>query len=325
MYPARISRILRLISLLRSRRYYTADEIAERLEVSKRTVYRDLNVLEQAGIPYYYDADTGGYHILDSFFLPPVSFSFEEALALILLSDFENAKLPVIECTKAIEKIESLLPNELRKHITSAEKRIYIKQLPVTDPDTYREDCYLKIHKAMEKRRAIKCRYYSRLDKACIETEFEPYNIFFAKRAWYVAGKFYGNNTEDIRILKLNRFETVELTDRTYVIPEDYGITKLLGNAWNIIKGDTTYQIKIYFDPQVIENVMDTKWHPTQKIRKLRDGGIEFSVTVDGLDEIVWWILGYGYFAKVIEPPELKELIRDIIERTQKLYEWGEG
>ncbi len=320
MYPARISRILRLISLLRSRRYYTANELADKLEVSKRTVYRDLNVLEQAGIPYYYDADTGGYHILDSFFLPPVSFSFEEALALILSGNFRDAQLPIVEYSKAMEKIECILPHEIRKHIAATEKRIHIKQPPITYPETYKEDCYVKIHKAIEKRKAIRCKYYSNVDKTHIEIDFEPYDIFFAKRSWYVAGRFYDGKIDDIRILKLNRFETVKMTDHTYVIPQDYSLERLLGNAWNLIRGERSYNVKIYFDPTVVENIKDTRWHPTQKIKDLQDGGIEFSVTVDGLDEIAWWILGYGYFAKVIEPPELKDYIKDIIDKTQALY-----
>ncbi len=320
MYPARISRILRLISLLRSRRHYTADELADKLEVSRRTIYRDLNVLEQAGIPYYYDSDTGGYHILDSFFLPPVSFSFEEALALILAGNFRDAQLPIVEYSKAIEKIESILPADIRKHIAATEKRIHIKQSPLTDPETYKEDCYTKIHEAMEQRRVIKCNYYSAANKVYMEIEFEPYDMFFAKRSWYVAGRFCHNEVKDIRILKLNRFETVKMTDRIYTIPKDYNLERLLGNAWNIMRGEKSYKVKIHFAPEVIENISDTRWHPTQKIKELKDGGIEFTVTIDGLDEIVWWILGYGYFAKVIEPPELKELIRNTIDKMRAVY-----
>ena len=69
----RLHRILRLVTLLRSRRFYTAGELAQELEVTKRTVYRDLNILELAGVPYHWDEERRGYKIADTYFLPLVS------------------------------------------------------------------------------------------------------------------------------------------------------------------------------------------------------------------------------------------------------------
>ena len=86
MSISRIYRLLRLITLLQGGRTYTARELARELEVSRRTIFRDLNMLELAHIPYYYDPKRGGYKINRHFFLPPINLTLSEALAVLMLA-----------------------------------------------------------------------------------------------------------------------------------------------------------------------------------------------------------------------------------------------
>ncbi len=320
MNPTRISRILRLISLLRSRKYYSINELAEKLEVSTRTVYRDLNVLLHANIPYFYDKYHGGYHILDTYFLPPVNFSFEEAFSLILLSKFNVPKVPFVELQKAIDKIESLIPTNIREELSVNEQGIEVRHPPIVYPEHYK-DYYCQIHQAIKEKRVLFCKYFSIMDQKVIEFNLEPYCIFFAKRAWYVAGKCVLDGEESIRMFKLTRFRSVKFTDIRYKIPRKFSIDTMLGNAWELIRGDKSYNVKIIFDKKVADNIADTLWHKTQKIKRLPDGSIEFSVTVDGLDEIVWWVLGYGHYAKVVSPKKLKILLLEILNKARRQYE----
>ena len=82
MNVSRVHRLLRLITMLQSGRSYSAREPADELEVSRRTIFRDLKMLELARIPYYYDVDRGGYRIGRHFFLPPINLTLSEALAM---------------------------------------------------------------------------------------------------------------------------------------------------------------------------------------------------------------------------------------------------
>ena len=86
MSTSRIYRLLRLVTLLQGTRGQSVDDLARELEVSRRTVFRDLNMLELAHIPYYYDPDTGGYRISRHFFLPPVSLTLSESLAILMMT-----------------------------------------------------------------------------------------------------------------------------------------------------------------------------------------------------------------------------------------------
>ena len=101
MRVSRIYRILRLITILQSGRSYSVDELAAELEVSRRTIFRDLNMLEMAHIPYYFDRERGTYRINNHFFLPPVNLTLDEALAVAdLLKSVRNEALSGVKRKK---------------------------------------------------------------------------------------------------------------------------------------------------------------------------------------------------------------------------------
>ena len=87
-----------------------------------------------------------------------------------------------------------------------------------------------------------------------------------------------------------------------------------------MIRGATRHEVVIDFDPTVAETVADTHWHPTQHTEEHPDGSLTYRCTVDGLDEIVWWVLGYGPHAVVREPRELVERVTDLARATAERY-----
>jgi predicted DNA-binding transcriptional regulator YafY len=80
------------------------------------------------------------------------------------------------------------------------------------------------------------------------------------------------------------------------------------------------YDIHLHFSPQVAGNVAEVRWHDSQKVTWNDDGSADFFVTVDGLGEINWWILGYGDQVTVISPPVLHKRLTDICQRTLHAY-----
>jgi proteasome accessory factor B len=116
------------------------------------------------------------------------------------------------------------------------------------------------------------------------------------------------------------RFSRCQLTDRPYEIPRSFSLDKHLGNAWRMIRGSQTYDVELWFDPQFAENVEDTRWHKTQKIVWQDDQSILFRCRVDGLDEIVWWVLGMGPHCIVKKPRELADRVKELAEQIVKRY-----
>lgn len=172
--------------------------------------------------------------------------------------------------------------------------------------------------KSIEENRTIQIIYKSPLDPVSIQTIVYPYMLFYA-RSWYLIG--YSSLYHEIRTFKVNRIETCTLGKESFQLPPNFSLEKYFGNAWNMIRKEgEDYDVIIQFSKKVAQNVSEIKWHKTQENRFLPDGRVELRFHVSGLDEILWWILGYGAEAKVIQPEELQLKIKDHIQRMKEIY-----
>jgi len=174
------------------------------------------------------------------------------------------------------------------------------------------------LRKAIAQRRKVRC-IYDGGKHAKAPFLFRPYELFFCQRAWYVIG--HSELSDGERSLKLDRLAKVEPTDRPYAIPDRWTLEKSFGYAWRMIRGGRRYRVQIRFDREVARNVADTLWHPTQSIQWLPGGECLFECEVDGLDEIMWWVLGYGAHAQVLEPVAFIERLRYMVEKMALVYQ----
>ncbi|MEX0776840.1 MAG: WYL domain-containing protein [Phycisphaeraceae bacterium] len=319
---SKVHRLLRLLMLMQQGRAGSAANLASALGVTERTVYRDLAVLTDLGIPHYLDEETGGYRIRRDYFLPPLHLSASEALAILALAEgvgrTEQIALTGPAAT-AIERIRTQLPARVIDELGDIDRHIDI-QLPASGPAGEAiQDVFTQVRHAIQSRRALRCQYESLNTETDIgEFVFRPYILSFDQRAWYVIGHHAARNA--VRRLKLNRFIAIAPTSKPYAIPDDFSLHAYRGNAWRMIRGDRTFNVAIHFNAIVAETVADTNWHSTQQIENHADGSITFRCEVDGLDEIVWWVLGYGPNARVQEPVELVDRIAELTAAAADLY-----
>ena len=156
-------------------------------------------------------------------------------------------------------------------------------------------------------------------DGAAASFVLRPYALWYCQRAWYVVG--LRSDRPEPRVLKLGRFTACALTDQPFAIPDGFALRDLLGNAWRMVRGDTRHHVAVRFEPRFSETASETRWHPTQ--REAWDDAHErvtLHFDVDGLDEIVWWVLGYGPNATVLEPAELATRVRQLAVETAARY-----
>jgi predicted DNA-binding transcriptional regulator YafY len=321
MELSRLQRVLRLVSILQTNRFSSPDELAVKLKVSRRTVFRDLDTLRRAGIPYYHDDDKGGYKISDNVLLPPLNLDLEEAMALLLLtSDTANPyAMPLSQQTqRAALKIESALPGHVQRHCAPVLKETSTHYHKPTTGQDGRESLG-KLQSAIRQNRKVKIRYDSFYEKMVINTTVSPYHLHFANRAWYVIG--YSSMHRQDRTFKLGRILEIEVLTQRYIRDKEFNIDKYLGQAWAIIPEGKLYNVKLCFAPMVAANVAEVLWHKTQKLSWHKDGSLVFEVQVDGLTEISWWILGYGDQVEVLAPKPLQERISQAAQRIVQKYE----
>ena len=324
MSVSRTHRLIRLIRMLQSGRDYDAEGLSHGLKVSRRTLFRDLTMLKAAGVPFSYDKRTQRYRIGQDFFLPPINFTVGEALALMLVTRKiaqETIHPDYALAHEAALKLESAIPAGVRRHCGALLGTMDVRFWPTSDPQSVSHLMH-RIGRAMQQHRKLSMRYDSYLDRDVIGVTLHPYRRAFIRRAWYIIG--YSESHGEVRTFKLERIVALDVSDETYDLPADFDLEDHFGNAWQMIRGDQRYRVRIQFAPMVAGNVEEVLWHKTQRITPLEDGAILFEVTVDGIDEISWWILGYGDQAVVLSPPELRRLIIDRSRRLLERYESAE-
>ena len=321
MEVCRLHRVLKLVTALQSSRVRSAKELAAEVGVSRRTIYRDLNLIEKAGIPFHFDREAGGYQMNAAALLPAINLTLEEALSIILMASElgQPGRIPLVQPARdAAAKIESSLPVGLRASLGAVMRNMAMRTAPTARHNAL-QAMYGLVQRAIVRRESLDAVYISFHDKGQIRTRIDPYWLFFNERAWYVIGRSSRHN--GIRTFKLGRFKRLERAGRRFEAPRRVTLEKHLGNAWRMMRGDRSFDVQLRFSPLVGPTVAEVNWHRTQKIRWEEDGAVVFTATVDGLDEIVWWVLGYGPEVEVLTPPELRTRIHDMARRMAALYE----
>ncbi|MGE0374154.1 MAG: helix-turn-helix transcriptional regulator [Planctomycetaceae bacterium] len=318
----KIRRFLKLIERLQSGRVYNSKDLAEFCGVSRRTIFRDLRLLQDSGLPVLYDEQRQGYWMAAASFLPPTDLTLAETLALIVLARSfgrQEDGLPFFQAARdAGLKLFSNLPDGLQTEIGDLADVIDI-QLPAHNTLKHAQTQHAMLVQSLAARRSVRVRYDSLFEQRQILTLFSPYRLFFARRSWYAIGRSSVHRA--VRTLHLGRIAESELTDDRYEIPPRFSLARYLGNAWHMIRErGRRADVVIRFQPKVAANVAEVTWHKTQQVHWNDDGTMDFRVTVDGLHEISWWVLGYGHQAEVLEPQELRDIIAGHAAGMLKTY-----
>jgi len=307
--------------MLESGRKYTARHLAEELEVSRRTIFRDLKMLEMARVPYYYDEEKGGFSIERHFFLPPVNLTLSEALAMLALTGRlrEAGNLPLMaHCSQAALKLQGALPAAIRDNVGDMVNQLTMSLGKLSRHEGL-DSMFTELAGAIAQRRICRLVYISFYERKQIQTSVRPLRLVFIGRAWYLIA--YASKYRAVRTFKLGRIRRLTVTDRTFTAPRTFDLDGYFGDAWSMIPEGKRYEVHLHFSPKVAGNVAEVGWHKNQRVQWNDDGSIDFHVTVDGLGEIAWWILGYGDQVRVVDPPALRRHVVGVARSMAQMYE----
>ncbi|MHC4562555.1 MAG: helix-turn-helix transcriptional regulator [Planctomycetota bacterium] len=325
MKVSRIYRLLRLITMLQTGRTFTSQELADELDVSRRTVFRDLNALELARIPYYYCPEAGGYRISRHFFLPPVNLTLTEALAILGLSGRVRtvAHDPLrSEAAKAAVKLESFLPRHISEYVGSVLEKLTVQPAAMSEHDGS-DATFNDLARATVDKLQCKLTYRSFYEGGTIRTTIRPLRLIFVERAWYVIA--WSQMHRENRTFKLVRIEKLTVSKTQFATPAEVNLDEYFGDAWQMIPEGKLWGVHVRFEPKVAGNVAEVRWHRNQRVEWNDDGSMDFHVTVDGLGEISWWLLGYGDQVTVIAPSQLRQRVATAAKNMVARYEPGNG
>jgi proteasome accessory factor B len=307
--------MLQILTALQSGRNNRVDDLAQMCMLSKRTIFRDLKELKEIGIPYRYNTKTGTYSTDPGFFLTPINLNRKEAMGLLLLILAARNRIQIPfkkETLIGAMKLESNLPGEIRQYCNAILRNIYIKTGPEAKIELF-DRIFEQLEDAILKKQVVHMSYYSSHEKKTIAIELNPYHLIYDDYTWYVLGEssFHGG----IRAFGLNRIKELSRLDKGFVEDENFDIKEYLGRAWSLIPEGRLYHVKLRFLPEVAHNVTEVKWHRTQIVTFEDDGSAVVEFRIDGLNEITWWILGYGDKVQVLAPPTLRQRIVQISQK----------
>ncbi len=321
MKDKRITRLLRLLQMLQTGTGKNAAALSKACSVGRRTIFRDLQTLRDAGVPLEFDAKANRYFIQSATLLPPTDFTAEEALALVALATEagRNQGLPFYDAAyNAAMKLQRGLPPALQQRVRRAARSITIRP---NRPGYLvgKEGIYQQLVAAVEKRRVVKLDYESLTEWEVITTKLRPYQLLFNQHSWYVIGR--SSLHREVRNFNLARIQSLEMLTEKFAIPRTFDLDRHLGNAWQLINSPgRDSHITVRFKSLVARNVAEVNWHKTQRMEFLPDGSMIFRVTVSGLSEIAWWILSYGDQAEVLQPARLRQLIAQRAKNMAAIY-----
>ncbi|HOM19012.1 MAG TPA: transcriptional regulator, partial [Thermoguttaceae bacterium] len=313
---------LKLLQLLQAGKRYNVNGLAQECEVSRRTIFRDLELLREAGIPIRYDPERERYETQETPLVPPEEFCFEEVLALLVLcyEMGDERNLPFFAAARsAALKLQACLPARQQERLRRAAESIEI-HLPQTNPLFGRQEVFGRLLEALAERRAVRIRYYRIQDGQFALTKVSPYRLLFSRRSWYLIGRSTVHRA--VRTFNVGRIQEATLLEDRVRIPRRFSIDRYLRNAWHLIpEPGRDREVHVRFGPKVATNVAEVIWHKTQRVEFRSDGSLDFYAKVSGLNEISWWILGYGDQAEVLDPPELRKLIARHIAHLTQVYQ----
>lgn len=303
----KLERLMTITILLLNRKRVQAQELADQLEVSLRTIYRDLDSLGQAGIPIVsYTGMDGGYEIMDSFRLDRQLLSFDELTAL-------STALRGLESTKAYNHSNmDLLLSKVGAMVAQAEQgltgegdRIHIDFTPWknSEEDQSRYDL---LRQAVNDRKLIRFKYTSRSGDEQ-EREVEPMSLVLKNYAWYLHG--YCRLRDDYRIFKLTRIRNLGIQAGTFMRRTES--PKQLNDIWKapeINEAEEGIPVVLQFKASAAVSVMD---HFDEKdIERLPDGQLLVRTTYSSKRWLIRTVFHYMTDVIVLEPEYIAAKVR---------------
>lgn len=314
----RIARLLKIqIVLWQNPGGLSLKELMKRCSVSRSTIYRDLKALEyEVNVPLWEEGAKWG--IAKGYFLPPINFTQAEAICVFqatrLMQKLTNRYDPGIYST--FLKLNSIVPSPINKYIQNT--------IDLMDKEPRNERIiknFNTFYQAWMSQHSVKIIYQAKFDEVPKEYTVEPYFIEPVSNlnANYVIG--YCQQTKSINAYNVNHIlGTVVMEAKTFKIPDKFDINKYMSQAWGIHHWEKLETIMLHFNKKLGSTIKNTIWHPSQKVKILKDGSIimTFRLRINLLFR--HWIFIWGDEVEVLEPQSLRNEIIKFIEDLKCVY-----
>ena len=307
----RIDRISAILIHLQSRKIVKAQDIANRFGISLRTVYRDIKTLEEAGVPLIGEAGVG-YSVIESYRLPPVMFTREEATAFITaeklvekLTDAANSS----HYQSAMYKVKSVLKSAEKEFITDIDERIEVikaKRSPVIKPEIQPIQLILK---AIAEKHVLNLHYFAYYRQEQTQRLVEPVGVFYTDNYWHLIA--WCKNRLDYRDFRFDRITNLVVSNEHY---EDKH-PSLKAYISEMYSDKKLFDVKIVVSVFAAKHLGEQKYYHGFTEETAVDGDLEMSFLTASLEGFARWFLSFADYAQILQPIELKDRVKSIVQK----------
>jgi len=305
-------RLLAIVLELQGKGKQRAEDLARTFETSKRTIYRDIEALCEAGVPLI-SIPGRGYSLMEGYFLPPLSFTSDEATMLLLGGEFmaQNFDAQYREAAySANRKIASVLPEKLRKDVAYLQESIHFV---ATEQRPTEAAMLQQLRRAIIERVTVRFHYSKRYGQDGQEyqmlREADPYGLVHITGIWYLTAFCHMRNA--IRNFRLDRMEELEVLPRAFVRQTNFTMVEKQGRGRDVI-------VRVLFEHEVVRWVRESRNYYVDTEEETAEG-LLVTLRVRHESEVVQWLLSWGKSVCVLEPESLRQrLIKEAEGILQK-------
>ena len=315
MTSVRHDRLSKIMALLQSRIIVSHNALWETGGYnSERTLQNDLFYLRGAyGADIRYDfrekmyvlRHAGAFHI-------NLKITKDEIEALTAGLKMAAHFLPHLD--KKADSLWEKLADYIPQEIVSWGEELGRSAIMATPLAPVQREIFAALVEAKHTRNAVNIRYAAPT-KPAKQWLLSPYAFYFRGSAWYMVS--YNHTYQNLGIHRISRIKSASPAKEPYVPPEDAGFTEdYILSAWHITPGRERYFIKVHIKEPLADSFREIQWHPTQKISECTEGGIFLTAEVPYLQEVARWVLAGAPSVHVLEPYELKVMVKEFAEKA---------
>ena len=310
-----LERMLHIHQSLQSGKFPNASTLARELEVSTKSIHRDIEFMrDRLNLPIEFAPGNNGYFYngeVSAF--PTMQITEGEIFALVVaekaLQQYRGTSFekPLLS---AIKKMEQALPDTISLNLADIEQTISFRTRAEQILDLKIFDV---LAKAAARREQVELSYRKPGQTKPEARVVDPYHLANINGEWYLFA--YDHARKDIRTFAPARIKSVKPTGKTFERPQKFSLEKRLRDSFGVHSGQGEHEVVIQFNPRAADYVREKKWHESQQLRELKNGGVELQLKLSSLAEIERWVLSWGGDAKVLKPRELVEAVKNAAKK----------
>ncbi len=315
-----LERMMRIHQAIAAGGLPNATTLATEMEVATKTIGRDIEFMrDRLGLPIEYDGARFGYRYTQEVSgFPTLQITEGELFALLVaekaLQQYRgtNFERPL---ASAFKKMASSLPDTISLHLADWDATVSFRTSaqPVLNLEVFDA-----IAKAAAHHEQIEITYRKPGRRDTEARVVDPWHLANINGEWYLFA--WDHLRKAVRTFVPARVQTVRATGKKFARPQKFSLAKQLEASFGVHSAEGEYDVVLRFNAQAADYVREKKWHPSQELRELKDGGLELRLKLSSLVEIERWILGWGGSVVVAQPAELRERVRHAAKEIARHY-----